>query len=316
MKNLLLFFSLVLSSSTFGQIVVELPEASKNELLSLDAYKVFKTNKFLDFKTRDTLIEIIDNTIYKKTGLINYFSYKKNWNEIEKENYNTYKKNNAKYNYTYLDSTMTESYMKFGDYNVQREINTVYNSKGFILNNQEKVFVGDNYNQTRIIINKYDDKNRITKIINRTERVNKNENKESTIDVKYSENLINISSENGNIVCKFITDANSIGFISELSPRETADYFMYSLGNKQFDYAKEYCTNKIFKELQLDLTLYNQIESVKFISGRGKFIPGGMTISDIWEIKFTNDNKKEYQVYFKVIKEKNGWKIDEFKILK
>jgi len=319
MKKIILIAMLFLSKLTFGQIPIEVSspvDFSKNDKLSIDAFSVLKTNKYLDFKGRDTLVAIINDTIYEKIDLNNYFGYKKNWNEVEKENYLMYKQEGEKYQYTFLDSTMTETYDKYGSYGVRREITTVYNSKGFILNRQEKVFVGDNYNETRIKINEFDKKNRVTKITNRTERKNPKENQEEIIEATYDENLIKVTSSNGVIYCKFLIDSNSIGFISKLSPRETASNFMYALGQKRFDLAKEYCTNKMVEELKVLESINNQIEEVWLKSGSGKFSEDKVTVNDIWEIKFSTSKKEKYNVDFVILKQKNGWKIDEFKIRK
>lgn len=315
MKRLILITLLFLSNLSFGQILTSPFEPSKNQLLSNDAYSVYKTNKYLDFKDRDTLVELINDTIYEKIDLNNYFGYKKNWNEIENETFETYKKNEEGHKYMFQDSTMIETYNKFGSYNVNREMKTIYNSKGFITYQEEKVFVGDDYNETRIIINEFDAKNRVTKITKRTDRRNKEENEQQIIEAIYDNNILTVKSENGTIICKFIKDENSFGFISKLSPRETASNFMYALGQRRFDIAKEYCTDKMLKEIDVYSNLNNQIEEVKFIEGSGKFSEN-VTINDIWEIKYSTSNKDKYKVDFVVVKQKNGWKIDEFKIRK
>ncbi|MNS86198.1 hypothetical protein D3C72_1200950 [compost metagenome] len=244
----------------------------------------------------------------------NYFGYKKNWDEIEKETSATYKKKDEKYGYTWVDSTMVETYKKFGAYEVWREIKTVYNSKGFVLSRHEKVFVGDNYKEAQIIINEFDDRNRVIKIINRTERKNQEENKESIIQAVYEANSVKVTSENGMILCKFITDNNSIGFISKLSPRETASSFMYALRNKQLDVAKDYCTHKMIEKIEVHPILDNQIEEVSFISGSDKFSQESVTMSDVWEIRSSTSSKVKYKVEFVMTKQQNGWKIDEFRI--
>jgi len=181
-------------------------DISKNEKLSNEAFQVFETNKFLDFKNKDTLIEIINDTVYKKTVLNNFFSYQKDWNEIENETFETYKQNKKGYKYIFLDNTMIETYSKIGSYNVNREIKTIYNSKGFIIYQEEKVFVGDLHNETRITINEFDKKNRVIRIIEKTERTKKEENTSKLIEVKYNDDNILITSENGTIICKFIIE--------------------------------------------------------------------------------------------------------------
>lgn len=304
---------LLISELTFGQSVMAPPDFSRNEKLSIDAFQIFNTNKYLDFKKRDSLIAIINDTIYKKTELNNYFGYKKNWKEIENETFETYKQKDERYKYAFEDNTMIETYNKFGSYGVSREMKTIYNAKGFITYQEEKVFVEDNYNETRLIINKFDDKNRVIRITKKTERPKVEENKEETIEATYTDNSVTVKSENGLIVCKFITDENSVGFISKLSPRETAKYFFYSLKNKDFDIAKEYCTDKMSLKISSYSIFENQINDVKWLSGTDKYSDQGVKVEDIWEMKFSEKTQK-YNVEFAVIKQQNGWKIADFKM--
>ncbi|WP_136668316.1 hypothetical protein [Flavobacterium sp. H122] len=317
MKKLILIIILFIFKLSFGQTEFAAPfELSKNRKLSVDAFTVFETNKYLDFKEKDSLVEIINDSVYKKTDLNNYFGYKKNWIEIENETFETYKLGDEKYNYSFHDNTMTQTYTKFGSYGVRREIKTVYNLKGFIINREEKVFVGANYNETRIIINQFDDKNRVLKITQKTEYENKKQNTESVIDVVYNKNSIKISSADGTIVCRFIKDKNSIGFISKLSPRATADAFMYAIGRNRPDQAKEFCTEKMAKKVQEISDLKKQIVSVSFKEGTDKYSQYNVKINDIWEIKFSTNETEKYKVNLTIIKQPNGWKIDECKIEK
>ena len=73
-------------------IVNEIYSPSKKEMLSTDAYEVFKTNKFLDFKNKETLVEKIEGAVYKKMDLNDYFPNKKDWDKIEKEDITTFEK--------------------------------------------------------------------------------------------------------------------------------------------------------------------------------------------------------------------------------
>lgn len=312
---------LLISELTFGQAVMSPVEFSKNQLLSGDAYQIFKTNKFLDYKEKDSLIEIIDNEIYEKTDLNSYFGYKKNWAKIEKEDTTAYRKPTEKYSlnqysYSYTDSTMTQHYeYNVGQYDMRRELNTIYNLKGFVIYDEKKTYFNDILSETESTTNIFDSKNRTTQIINRTIKKNKQENKQTIIEAIYDNNTVTVKSENGTMICKFIKDENSIGFISKLSPRETASNFMYALGQRCFDFAKEYCTDKMIDKLKVMETLNNQIVEVSLVSGSGTF-SDTITIKDIWYIKFSTSNKEKYNVTFIIIKQKNGWKIDEFKIEK
>lgn len=299
----------------FGQISFSVPpDFSQKEKLSNDAFIVFKTNKYLDFKGKDSLIQIIDDTVYKRIDLNNYFKAKKNWEAIETESSDNYKKADERYKYTYQDNKMVESYSPMGNYGVKREFTNEYDSKGFVLSQQEKKFVNDSYNETLIIVNSYDKKNRVTQITKRTERKNPKENTEEKITVAYEDDLMNVTSSNGTIVCKFIKDENSVGFISKLSPRETASNFMYTMAQRRFDLAKDYCTDKMIKIIDLYSISNNQIEEVRFKGGTEKISENKVTINDIWEIKYSINKKSEHKVNFVIVKQKNGWKIDEFKV--
>lgn len=315
MKKLILITILLISNLYFGQILTSPLKPSKNQLLSSDAYEVFQTNKFLDFKDRDTLIKIIDNKVYERTDLKNYFGYKKNWTEIENETFETYKKNEQGHKYIFRDSTMIKYYQYELAPGIRRELVTIYNLKGFITYDEKKTYYNDIPTETESTTNIFDNKNRVIKIIKRTDRRNKAENKQQIIEAIYDHNILTVKSENGTIVCKFIKDDNSIEYISKLSPRETASNFMYALAQKKFDIAKQYCTDKMIKEIEVYSNLNNQIEEVNFIEGNEKF-SDNVTINDIWEITYSIINTYKYKVDFVIIKQKNGWKIDEFKIIK
>lgn len=321
MKVLLLFTLLFLSKSTFGQEAMNVFEFSKNQLLSNDAYQVITTNKFLDFKNRDTLVKIIDNVIFEKTELNNYFGYKKDWAKIENEDTTAYRKPTEKYsvnayNYFYTDSTMTQNSEYYvNQYDMRRETNTVYNLKGFVIYHEKKTFFNNILSETESTTNIFDAKNRVVKIVNKTDRKNKEENKQTVIEAVYTKDNITIKSENGSIICQFITNKNSIGFISKLSPRETAKYFFYSLKNKNFELAKEYCSDKLSKEISSYELFNNQVEDVNWLGGSDFYSSNGVRIEDVWEIKFSTSEKQKYNVEFKMLKQNNGWKVNEFKIV-
>ncbi|WP_035746492.1 hypothetical protein [Flavobacterium sp. WG21] len=318
MKNILLFMLLSSLMRCNAQenpeplVISEVYSLSKKEKLSTTAYEVFKTNKFLNFKNKDTLIEKIDGVVYKKNDLNNFFSYKKDWEKIEKEDTTSYtKKERAKY--VYKDNTMIETYLEFGSYEVRKEIKTVYNSKCFVLRYEKKYFVGENYNRTESITNEYDNQNRAVKIIKRTEYSKKENNEEAIITVKYQDGIVTIMSENGTIVCELIKDENSVGFISKLSANGTADYFRYAMAQRQIETAKEYCTEKMIKKIERDLIFYQNIVSIKALGGSGSF-GEKVTINEDWEITFKDKKAEKYSAIFALVKQKNGWKIDDFQI--
>lgn len=254
--------------------------------------------------------EIIDGNVYKKVDLNQFFDYKKNWTAIEKETFYTYKQDDPKYTYVFTDNTMTETYTRGGSYGVRREIKTIYNAKGFVLSQEEKVFAGDHYNETRTILNQFDPYNRVIKIIYKTERVKKEENKESEINVTYENDLVKIKSENGTIICKFIVDPNSVGYISRLSPRETISQFMYALAGTTPEEAREHLSDQKKKDTQP----LPKLTSVWSLGGTDSYSQDKVMAEDNWEIESPGKKKERYKVLFMLIKQKNGWKIDDFKI--
>lgn len=313
MNKLFTFLLCFYASLSFSQNIAmpSVYELPKNEKLSVEAFTVFKTNKYLDFKNRDMLIEKINDSVFQKTDLNNYFNYKKDWEEIENETASSYKDENPKYNYDFVDNTMIETYNTYGGYNVNREIKTIYDLKGYVLLKEEKVFIGDNFHETRSTINTYDSKNRVTKIIDRIEKSDKKENSESAINVLYKNNTVTINSKNGTIVCELLSDKNSVGFISKLSPMDTVDYFRYALMAQNYKKVKEYGTEKMVNKLEQELPKYNQITSIKSLNGQGNFSET-TTITENWEITYSNGEVKESKAIFSLIKQKNGWKIDAF----
>ncbi|MCR4029732.1 MULTISPECIES: hypothetical protein [Flavobacterium] len=207
LKNISIFLFLLSAFFCSAQenstvVVNEIYSPSKKEKLSTDAYDVFKTNKFLNFKNKQTLIEKIEGSVYKSIDLKKYFSVQKDWEEIEKEDINAFEKD-KKSEYSFQNNVMTETKTEYGSYEVRREIKTVYNPKCFVLLYEKKYYVGSNYNRTESIVNDYDNQNRVVKITKRTEYPKKENNTESVITVKYENDIVNISSENGNILCQF-----------------------------------------------------------------------------------------------------------------
>lgn len=315
MSKLFTFLFYFYASFSFSQDIVmpSVYELPKKEKLSLDAFSIFKTNKYLDFKNKDILIEKINDSIFKKTDLNNYFNYKKDWEEIENETASNYKNEKPKYSYEFVDNTMIERYDVYGGYNVNRKMKTVYDLKGYVLLKEEKVFVGDNFQETRSTINTYDSKNRVTKIIDRIEKRDEKENSENIINALYKDNTVVVNSENGTIVCEFLNDKNAVGFISKLSPKNTADYFTAALLAKNFKVAKEHCTEQMAKKLEQEKSKYNQITGIKSLGGQGGF--GEIVkITENWEITYSNGEIKNSEAFFSLIKQKNGWKIDVFLI--
>ncbi|SMO47101.1 hypothetical protein [Flavobacterium nitrogenifigens] len=207
MRIILIIFMFLSSAVRCISQELQVYSPSKKEKLSTEAYEVFRTNKFLDFKDKDSLIENIEGSVYKKTNLNTFFQNKKDWGKIQKEDTASYaKKANAKY--AYKDNMMIETYLEFGSYNVRKEIKTVYNPKSFVLLYEKKYFVGENYNRTESIVNEYDNQNRVVRITKRTEYSKKENNEESTTIIKYENETATIASKNGTIICKLISNRN------------------------------------------------------------------------------------------------------------
>ncbi|MFY7814024.1 MAG: hypothetical protein ACOVRK_02420, partial [Chryseobacterium taeanense] len=102
-------------------------------------------------------------------------------------------------------------------------------------------------------------------------------------------------------------------FISKLSANDTADYFRYAMAQQQIETAKEYCTEKMIKKIESNLTFYQNIINIKTLGGRGSFGEKA-TINEDWEITFKDKKTERCNAVFALIKQKNGWKIDDFEI--
>ncbi|RYJ37527.1 hypothetical protein NU08_3519 [Flavobacterium anhuiense] len=279
---------------------------SKKEKLSTEAYEVFRTNKFLDFKDKDSLIEKIDGAIYKKTNLNTFFQHKKDWGKIQKEDTASYaKKGNAKY--AYKDNSMIETYLEFGSYNVRKEIKTVYNPKSFILLYEKKYFVGENYNRTESIVNEYDNQNRVIKITKRTEYSKKENNEESITTIKYENETAAITNKNGTIICKLISNRN----LSKSSAKKE------SLLALPFDYMKYmeecYLEENIECDIKYPRVEGNELKSISNLVYKkiNKNIPNAIYRIDNGGLPFQTyilnirDEKEDYFLDHLVINVKN-----------
>lgn len=292
----------------------EIYSPSKKEKLTTDAYEVFRTNKFLDLKNKESLIEKIEGAVYKEIDLNTYLSFEPDWEKIEKENISTFEKEkNAQY--SYADNTLIEVKTEYGSYDVRKEIKTVYNSKFFVLLHEKKYFVGTNFNRTESIINEYDTENRVIKITKKTEYPKKEENTESVTIVKYKNGIVDITSENGNIICEFTKRETPYVSVSKLSANETVDYFRYAVIQQNWAKAKEYCTEKMAEKVAAIFLPYPEITDIKSLSGTGTF-GEKVTIKEDWEITCKTMKAEKCKAVFYIIKQKNGWKIDDFEIAK
>lgn len=316
MKTLYLMVFLLLAKFAAAQSLAVPVAVDSKQLLSADADLIVQANKFLDFKGRDTLVKIVAGETYEKTGLRNYFGYPKNWSEIENETAASYKKNEDRYAYTFQGDTMTETYSKYGSYDIRRDIEMLYNAQGFVIKQVEKVFVGKDWLETKTINSEFDPENRVVKIKKTTDRKRKEEQVSEIIEAVYKEDAIVVTSKHGTMICAFITDKNAVGFVSDLSPRNTASYFMYALARGRLDRAKEYCTAEVAEQLNDTVNLNDRITEVQFIEGIEKKSDNYVTIRDTWAITSATNSKQKFKIDFVLVKQRNGWKIDGFKLAK
>lgn len=183
---------LFISNIAFSQLS-QPAELSKQKKLSLSAYTVFSTNKFLDFKGVDTVKLYADDVLIDSYQPDKFFGYKKDWDKIEREDTSTYRKPGDRYKYTYTDSSMIEEYTHHGAYGVHRDKKTIYNAKGYITNYEEKVFLEENLKEIHTTTNVFDKQNRVVKI------VSKDQYAQNSISAEYRENEVLINSKDGTV---------------------------------------------------------------------------------------------------------------------
>ena len=208
MKNIIIFVILCYGTVALAQEVKAPYELSNSEKLSLTAYTIFKKNKFLDFKDKDTLTETIDGKIYKKTALATFFSRRKDWTKIENEDTTAYRKPFEKYSvtqyqYDYTDSTMIETYLRPSvNYNMHVELKTVYNPKGFIIYEEKKIFLDGKAINTASTTNIFDKQNRVVKVIEKNKKERENKSDSIITNVVYDGNSVIVNTAMGSVTCK------------------------------------------------------------------------------------------------------------------
>ncbi|MBS0026535.1 hypothetical protein ACTJJ0_02725 [Chitinophaga sp. 22321] len=299
----------------FGQEMKGVAMLSKEQMLDVDAYHVFRTNKYLDFKDMVEINKFIDGTLYQATDLRKKYG-STDWNKIENENASTYQvKNNPGIKYEFSNGNMTAKYT-YDDsmINLHGEVKTVYNAKGFVLLLEKKrMFAADGRTETESVINEFDSSNRVKKIINRFENdKDKSKNKEAVINVDYKEHEILICSNNGTMKCELIPSKEPGLFYSDLSARETASQFGYILGNNAPENARKYCTGKALDKLSMPV-LKKQVNSISFVSGTGRISSEKESeIEDQWKIHYADGSEASMSVKFSLIQTENGWRISDF----
>lgn len=286
---------------------------SKNQFLSIDAFAVLKTNKYFDFKDRDTMVLYVDDKVYERISLNNYFGYRKDWAAIEKETSDDYNGRLKNATYTPWNDGLKEEYTTGNGYlGISKKYLNIYEPNGFLVKSEKTTYVDTtkvDYEGTKYIFDYY----KVTKIINRTQH-RKEPEERKVITASYGQDWIEVNSENGTIVCKFIKDPNSVVYISTLSPRATCDAFIYASLNTDIDEASYHCTKNLAKKLSLMPMAKDRLISARFVSGSGTF-GDTVKIEDVWEMEFSTSPKQDYTVSFLVVKQPNGWKIDEYSVL-
>ncbi len=320
MKKLFLIALLCSSKAGFGQAEEGPAEFSRKEKLSIAAGVVFRSNKFLDFKGQDTLLEIIEGQLYKTTALRKNFGASKDWRKIEAEDTSTYRKPVAryattKYNYTYTHTAMTESYEDYNaQYRMSTRFKTVYDLKGFVTYQEKRTSIENKLIETQSTTTTFDRQNRAIRIVEKTVRNAKEPSAETVILAVYAGNTVTVSGENGTVVCKLISAGKLPEGVLDLSTKQTTAQFMYALQRKQFDLAQTHCTAQMAKTIQAYTALPYEIEALRFQKGSSTLTAGGVTINDIWNLKFAGQEAADYKADFTLVKQADGWKIDTFKI--
>ena len=308
----------LLSSYTMAQIVAVSPYMpNKHERLLTTAHNVFKTNKYLDFKDKDVARYYVNDTLIKQENLYDYFSYEKDWEEVAQEDTASYRKAeepNGGRKYTYTDSTMTECYSKGGSSYIGREMKIVLNPKAFVLLEEEQISYQDKVVEIRSLINEYDVKNRVLRIINKTEKQQKEENMQSSIEVKYMQDTIIVTTEDGTIRCELSKDPNCIGYVSKLTGLETYDRFKYAIYGKRYKDAKRHATAGVQAAIEKDITFFNGFDKIAFGKGTSTHGIDYMRYEEEWKVTFADGTIKNMLAKTALTQTPNGYKVNAFSL--
>lgn len=323
MKNplLLLLLLLLFAGNAFGQPPPGPVRLSRSEALAADAGVVFRTNKFLDFRGQDTLVQTIAQVVYAVTDLRRNYGTSKDWPKVEAEDTATYRRPveryaATRYHYAYTDTSMTERYTSPGAQpNMHTAWTTVYNLQGFVTYAEKKTYIDDKLVVTKGTTNTFDRQNRVLRIAEKSVSSLKELNAASVIRAAYAGNTVTVTSDNGIMVCRLIPAKNFPQPVSELSARQTADAFMLALQRQQFALARTYCTPKMAGRVSAYATSNLLIESLAFQKGSARSTAGGVGIADSWKIKLTKQPAALYKVDFVLMKQANGWKIADFQMI-
>ncbi|SKA37254.1 hypothetical protein SAMN04488128_104246 [Chitinophaga eiseniae] len=307
---ILLLVSLPVSLCARQKSVVTL---SKEQLLGVDAFQVFRTNKFLDYKDVDVIKKYIDTVLYETMNVKKSYGGK-DWHKVAQETAADYRKDNPDLTYTFSDGNMTESY-SYDDSMIQLhgDVKTVYNPKGFMLLQEKKrTFLSSGRIETQSTINEFDHQNRVVKIIRRFEdSQHKNATREEIVRAEYGKNEVIVSSANGVLRCELVPVKEPGAYYSNLSARETAEYFMYTLKSDTPEDARKYCNGTALEKLSALLT-GQKISKVSSLGGSGTFSTAKVTMEENWKITYADGSEVKKAVKLSLVNTEQGWRIDDF----
>lgn len=312
MKHFFILLLVGLSVSAYAQ-QKSVAMLSKEQLLGVDAFQVFRTNKFLNYKDVDVINQYIDTVLYETVNVKKSYGGK-DWHKIEQETAADYRKDNPDLTYTFSDGNMTESY-SYDQSAVQLhgDVKTVYNPKGFLLLQEKKrTFLSSGHVETQSIINEFDNQNRVVKIIRRFEDSrNKDANREEIVRAEYRKNEVIVSSANGVLRCELVPVKAPGAYYSDLSARETADYFMYTLKSDTPEDARKYCNGAALEKLSAVLA-GQKISKVSSMGGSGTFSTAKVTMEETWKITYAGGSEVQKAVKFSLVNTEQGWRINDF----
>ena len=102
---------------------------------------------------------------------------------------------------------------------------------------------------------------------------------------------------------------------SPRSSRRVADDFMEALHAKEFSVLESYCTPALKNRMQSFVQYHSPLETLYFQKGSTRLTQKGVTINDIWKLKFARQPEGLYTVDFELIKDGTGWKVADFNLM-
>lgn len=312
MKHILTLWIVSLGISAHAQ-QKSIAVLSQKQQLGADAYQVFRTNKFLTYKDVDVINQYIDTVLCETVNIKKSYGGK-DWHKTAQETAADYRKDNPALTYTFSDGNMTESY-SYDESGIQLhgDVKTVYNPKGFVLlQEKKKTFLSSGRIETESTINEFDSLNRVVRIIHRFEDSQRKEaNHEAIILAEYRKNEVIISSASGVLRCELVPVKEPGAYYSNLSARETADYFMYTLSSDTPEKARKYCNGAALEKLSGWLA-GKKISKVSSMGGQGTFSSEKVTITDNWKLTYADGSEEKKEVKFRLVNTEQGWRINDF----